>query len=88
MNLTTPLKTATASFNYMITGLSPGVTHYFQAVGTGGVGGTNYGSVLSFKTLTPAIDTTPRAGYQWIEGTDYHYIDANCVERKATGTLV
>lgn len=88
LNRSTSRIAGVASFSQFITGLNPAVVYYFRAVGILG-NDLTYGETLSFLSSGAApVSTTPIGGYQWIEGTDYHYIDASGVERKATGVLV
>jgi hypothetical protein len=89
-NSTSPMS-ATDTFYRRVDGLLPLQNHYFRAVGEVG-NSVVYGDILEFTTLAPSTPLTPPTtthtpGYQWVEGTDYHYIDSSGVERQTTGTL-
>lgn len=88
LSQSTSQMSATDTFYRRVDGLLSLQDYYFRAVGV--IDGEYvYGETLGFITLSPTTPAkTPTAGCQWIEGTDYHYIDSSGVERKATGILV
>jgi hypothetical protein len=67
LNLSTSQKAGATNFNQFISGLSPGVTYYFRAVGKTGVTLT-YGSTLNFVSAG-AVAPLQRYAFLWVEGT-------------------
>ncbi len=66
---------ATGAFTSAITGLTPGTAYYTRAFATNSAG-TSYGANVYF------IASTGRAGFIWMEGSNFRGFDENAVERK------
>ncbi len=72
-------KPQTGNFTSDITGLTPATTYYIRAYAVGS-SGANYGSQVSINT-----GSTIQRAHIWSEGSDFHYFDANGVERVLQG---
>lgn len=66
---------ATGTFTSAITGLTAGTGYYTRAYATNSIG-TSYGANVYF------VASTSRAGYIWMEGSNFRGFDQNAVERK------
>ena len=66
---------ATGAFTSAMTGLTPGTAYYVRAYATNSVG-TSYGANVYF------VASLSRAGYIWMEGSNFRGFDENAVERK------
>jgi len=66
---------ATGAFTSAMTGLTPGTGYYVRAYATNSLG-TSYGANVYF------VASKDRAGYIWMEGSNFRGFDENAVERK------
>ena len=70
---------ASGTYTKEITGLVTGTTYHFRGQGLNGQG-TGSGEDMTF--VAGASDTSSsNAGFIWVEGANFHWIDANGVER-------
>ncbi|KKN74740.1 hypothetical protein LCGC14_0387820 [marine sediment metagenome] len=68
-------KTSTGAFTSAIANLTPGTGYYTRAFATNSEG-TSYGANVYF------VASTDRAGYTWMEGSNFRGFDENAIERK------